>query len=124
MRSGARVLPAVWLLAAVPVGFLGYLAFALSEARPERRVGLILFALAVLAILTSGLLWTRPRTAVVRWSLLVSLLWLAGAAYATVTMRFATDRLLLGGLPAVVAVITALLALKRLRDPSRGAARR
>ena len=106
----------MWLVAAIPVGILGYLAFAVSDAPSDRRVGLILVLLAGVAILTCGLLLARPGAAVVRASLFVSLLWSVGAAFAAGTIDFGRDRLLLGGLPAAVAVITALLALRRLRS--------
>ena len=120
-RSHERVLTAVWLLAAMPVGFFGYLAFALAETEPDRRVGLVLVVSAGLAIVTGGLLMRRPRTAVLRGSLLVSFLWLAGAAWALATMDFAQDRLLLGGGPAAVAVITGAIAVARLRASGTGA---
>ena len=106
------------------VGVLGYLAFAISEAASDRRVGLILVGLAAVAIVSCGLLLARPGAAVVRASLFVSLLWAVGAAVAMFTMDFRTDRLLLGGLPAAIAVITALLALQRLRAWNRGGASR
>jgi len=116
MHPEARSLPAVWLVAAIAVGILGYLAFAISDAAPDRRVGLVLVVLAGLAIVTGGLLLARPGTAVLRASVLVGALWLLGAAYAIVTFDFVGDRLLLGGLPAAVAVITATLAVRRLLD--------
>jgi peptidoglycan/LPS O-acetylase OafA/YrhL len=119
--SRDRILAAVWLLAALPVGLLGYLAFAISEDAAERWVGFVLVALAGLAVLIGGLLWGRPRPSVVRGSLLVSFVWLGGAAFAALTMDFAGDRLLLGGLPAAVATVTATLASRRLRG-SRGRA--
>ena len=115
-RERPLALPAVWLVAALVVGVLGYLAFAISEAASARRVGLVLVALAVLAILTAASLLARPAVGPVRGSLVVSLLWLGGAAFAGAGMQFGTDRLLLGGLPAAVAGVTALLALRRLRD--------
>jgi hypothetical protein len=115
-RFVRRVLPGVWLVAAVPVGWLGFVVFAISETESSRRLGVILLGLAAVAVVTGGLLVVRPRDGVVRASLVVSLGWLAGAGYATATVGFATDRLLLGGSPAAVALITATLALKWLRD--------
>lgn len=122
MHTDRRALPAVWLVAAIPVGILGYLAFAISDAAPDRRVGLILVLLAGVAILTGGLLIARADIAVVRVSLFVSLLRAIGAAFATVIADLGSDRLLLGGPPAAVAVITAMLALRRLRNGKGGAA--
>lgn len=115
MNPAKRALPVAWLVAAVAVGILGYLAFAISDAASDRRVGLILVVLAGIAILIAGLLLARPATAVVRASLVVSLLWSVGAGYAAATIDFGADRLLLAGVPAAVAAITALLALRRLR---------
>lgn len=116
MDPATRALPAVWLAAAVPVGILGYVAFATSEIPAQRHAGLLLVVLAGFAVLAGCLLLARPGTAVLRASLAVSLLWSVGAVLATVAFDFGTDRLLLGGPPGAVAVITAMLALRRLRS--------
>ena len=110
-----RALAAVWLLGAVPVGVLGYLAFALAETASPRRVGLLMALLACLGVLVGGAVAARPGDGLLRASLLTSLLWLLGAVLALVTMDFASDRLLLGALPAAIAAATAGLALRRLR---------
>jgi len=75
MHPVKRALPAVWLVAATPVGILGYLAIAISDAASDRRGGLIVVVLAGVGILTGGLSLARPGLAVVRASLFASLLW-------------------------------------------------
>ena len=101
----------MWLLGAVPVGVLGYLA----ETASPRRVGLLMTLLACIGVLVGGVVAARPSDGLLRASLLTSLLWLLGAVLALVTMDFASDRLLLGAFPAAIAVVTAGLALRRLR---------
>lgn len=113
MRQG-RALPAVWVLGAIPVAVLGYLALALSETTSHRCVGLVLALLAVVGMLVGALLAARPTAGLVRVSLGVSLAWFLGAVLAFATMDFASDRLLLGGVPAAVAATTATLGLRRL----------
>jgi len=60
MHPVKRALPAVWLVAATPVGILGYLAIAISDAASDRRGGLIVVVLAGVGILTGGLSLARP----------------------------------------------------------------
>jgi hypothetical protein len=110
----ARALPVVWLIGAVPLGVLGYVTFALSETSSDRRVGVVLTVLAGGGLLVGLLLALRPSDGLVRASLLVSLLWALGAVVAFVGMDFAQDRLLLAGLPAALALVSAALALRRL----------
>ena len=50
----------MWLVAATPVGILGYLAIAISDAASDRRGGLIVVVLAGVGILTGGLSLARP----------------------------------------------------------------
>jgi hypothetical protein len=116
MRSVDRALTAVWLVAAVAVGAFGYLAFAISDAPAGRRTGIVLLLLAALAVLVGGLLLARPGPGVLRASLAASLVWLLGGIFAAASMEFTTDRLLLGGLPFAVALVTAALSQRALRD--------
>lgn len=109
----------VWLAAALAVGVLGYLAAAISDAAPDRRVGIVLMAIAAAAVVTAGLLVVGSGTGALLGSLLVSVSWLLAGAFAIATMRFTSDRIVLGALPAAIAVITALLALYGLRDSDR-----
>ena len=115
MHPVKRALPAVWLVAAIPVGILGYLAFAVSDAASDRRLGLIVAGLARCRDPHRRPVARSVGLAVVRASLFASLLWALAAGFATVSVDSGSDRLLLGGLPAAVAVITGMLALQHLR---------
>jgi len=111
---GRVVLGILWAVAAVAVGALGWLWFALTD-RPDARVaGYVLLAVAVIGAVASVAVLTRQASAR-RVSLAASALFVVGGFVAAVLAAanggtFLADLLLLGGLPIVAGVVTGLAA--------------
>ena len=106
-----------WLVTAVVVGFVGWSLFALSEASPDRALGVALLVATVLAA-GLGLVLLVRSAGVRRWSPALSgALVVLGVVAAAVLLRgdgtFLSDVLLVGAPPVVGGVLTALLAARR-----------
>lgn len=105
----------LWTVAAVVVGFVGALLYALSEQGDDRALGLVLVAAALLAAATAVAVVVRPDR-VRTWSLTLSASFIVlglGAALVPLTdaVVFVEDVLLLGGPPVVAGIATAGVAL-------------
>lgn len=105
-----------WVVAALVVGALGWLLFALSEDASARAGGGVLGAVALLGGATAAvLLGGRParRLALAASGAFVLAGVLVAAAELLGADPFGRDALLLGGVPVLVGVLTALPALRR-----------
>lgn len=106
----------MWLLGALPVGFAGWMLLAVSDHSGDDAPGAVLLVLAVAGGGTGAWLLARPGAAARRASLALSVLWLLGAALVLPRMAFPADQLWASGLPAVVGLATALLAVRPAPD--------
>jgi hypothetical protein len=107
-----RIAGTVWLLGALPVGFAGWMLLAVSDHSRDNGPGAVLLALAVAGGGTGARLLARPGATARRVSLALSALWLLGAVLVLPRMAFPADQLWASGLPAVVGLATALLAVR------------
>ncbi len=108
----ARALGTVWIIAALTVGVLGWLLFALAEQSADRLAGGLLLAAAVLGVFAAvAVLRARARSL----SLVASAAMLVAGIVAAVAVSgdFASDVLLVGGIPVLAGLVTGLLALRR-----------
>ncbi len=107
-----RLLGIIWLIASLPVGFFGIVIIGLS-GMTEGTAGIVLVILAALAVLVGvALLIAKPNRRVLSASGALSVLWLFGSIFTTISFDFPEDRWLGGGLPAAVGLLTAVLALR------------
>jgi membrane associated rhomboid family serine protease len=104
-----------WLAAALAVGVVGWLLFALTERASDRGTGAALVTAALVAAMTGvAVLVAGSR---VRLLSLVTSGVLVGAGIVAVTVLAyggdpaLTDALLVGGVPALAGIVTGLLAL-------------
>lgn len=115
-RSGIA-LRTVWVLAALSVGALGWLSFAISERPADRLAGALLLGIAILAGVTAVVLCTGHRSRAL--SLITSaVLILGGAAVGLIVSAtaFTSDVLLLSGIPVAAGLVTGLLTLRGTTD--------
>jgi hypothetical protein len=119
-----RILGIAWIVAALPVGLFGTIMVGLSEDVVGAGAGIILIVLAGLALAVGTALRGVDPNRRIRASLAVSGLWVVGSLFTTLSMDFAADRWLAGGVPAAIGVLTAALALSawRARSPGRPSA--
>jgi uncharacterized membrane protein len=115
-----RILGIVWTLAGALTGFLGIIVTGLSQDLVGGGAGLLLLILAGLGLAMGAAMWGVHRDWHIRASWALSVLWLIGSILTALSMDFPADRWLAGGLPAAVAVLTAVLALSAWRPRPRG----
>jgi hypothetical protein len=107
------VLAVVWGVAALAVAILAWLLFGLSEEQGERAAGLLLLGVAVVAAVIAIVVLTGRS--VRRISLAGSAVLVVGGLVAAVILAadggaFLADLLLVGAVPIIAGVVTALLA--------------
>lgn len=111
-----KVLAAVWILAALLVLFPALMLIAVSDNPADRIPGMILLGLNLGGLVVAASMFAFPGYPGTRLvSLLMSALWLVGAALIYPTQEFAADALWAAGAPALAALITGALALSLLR---------
>jgi hypothetical protein len=115
-----RILGIVWTIAGALTGFLGIIVVGLSQDLVGGGAGFVLIILAGLGLTIGTASWGVDPNRRIRASLAVSGIWLLGSVLTTLSMDFAADRWLAGGLPAAIAVLTAVLALSAWRPRQRG----
>lgn len=106
-----RLAAIAWILAAIVAGLLGAFVLGLGEHPEERAMGLLLAVGALLAAGTGIVGVLRPTTAFARWSVLLAVTWVAGSSVVAPGLRFESDRIVLGWLPAVLPVVAGLASL-------------
>ena len=114
--SGLRPLAITWLTAAAVVAGPAFLLAAVSDRPDDGTAGLILSLLVVTGIALGTWLLASPSGWARRGSLLTSAGWLVGAALVYPTQDFAADAAWAAGVPALAAVVTAVVAW-RVRPP-------
>jgi hypothetical protein len=107
-----RWLALIWIGAAIPTVLVALLLLALSEDNSARVAGWTLAALAVSGVALGGWLVGRGRHASPAASLTLSGVWAVVAVALWSTQDFVADRLWVTGLPLVVAVVTAVVAVR------------
>lgn len=105
-----RVLGGLWLAGAGATAFPAYLLAATSDHTADRLPGLVLGGLVLVGLAVGGWLVADPRLVALPASLGASLLWLVGGVAVYTTQDFTADALWAGGLPMLVAVVTAAVA--------------
>ncbi len=122
-RTGTQVvLVAVWWLGAAAMLLPVMMLTVVSDHPEDRYPGLVILGLVVAAVWAGVRLWSGPANPRARaLSLAVSGLWFVGAALVYPTQNFTADAVFAAGVPALVAVITAGLALM-LRPDTRAEA--
>jgi hypothetical protein len=113
-----------WWLGAVGTGAAGWMLWAVSDRAGDDRTGLLLLALALGGVVAGGWLLAGAGRVVRRASLVLSAVWLAGAALVYPRLDFPADRLWASGLPALVALATAVLLAAPAHRGYRGGAAR
>lgn len=118
----ARLLACLWLLSAAVIALPGWLLYVLSEGDGGRLAGAGLSIVAALALLTGAYVWVaggRARPVSLGMSALIAL---AGAAAVAGLSAdgyvFGRDALLVGGVPAAAAAVTAATAFVTCRRPA------
>jgi hypothetical protein len=112
-----RALGLTWLVVSAPVALVATLLVLISDQSDDRTAGVLLWVLAALGfglgawIIGSSHERTRPL------SFVASALWLVGAGVVFPTQEFTADKLWVAGLPALGALVTAVVAW---RAPRRG----
>jgi hypothetical protein len=111
-----------WLIASLAVGALAWLLIAVSDRRDDAGPGWLLAGVAVLGLIAAGAVASnRRRAATLRWSLIVSGLFVTvGILVAVATAlisdtTFLSDLLLLGGVPVAGGLVTGVLGLRARR---------
>jgi hypothetical protein len=111
-----------WLVASVAVGALGWLLIAVSDRRDDASWGWLLVGAGALGLIAAAAIAVhRRRAGTLRWSLIVSGLFvtvgiLAAVAAALVSdTTFFSDLLLLGGIPVAGGLVTGVLGLRAQR---------
>jgi hypothetical protein len=106
-----RVLGIVWMIAGLVFGLLAIPMIGLAQDVMGIGAGVVVLVLALLAlVLGILLLLTDPIRRLRRASLALSVLWIVGSIFTTLSFDFAVDRLVAGGLPATIGALTAVLA--------------
>jgi drug/metabolite transporter (DMT)-like permease len=111
-RPTSRLLGVTWLVAAALVGVAGILLVVASDHARDHRAGATLLVLAVVAVVVGAGVIRAADRRVGRASVAASALWLAGAVVVFLSLTFTTDRLVFAGVPAVVGLLTAAVALR------------
>lgn len=111
-----KVLAAVWILAALSILIPALMLIAVSDNPADRVPGMILLGLNLGGLVVAGSMFAFPGYRLARFvSLLMSAVWLVGAALIYPTQEFAADALWAAGVPALAALVTGGLALSLLR---------
>lgn len=105
-----RVLGGLWLAGAAATALPAFLLVGLSDHTADRVPGLVLAATTLVGVAIGTWLVASPRLTALRASLGASLVWLAGAAVVYPTQDFTADALWASGVPALVAVLTGVMA--------------
>lgn len=105
-----RPLGITWLAAAAAVAVPAYMLTAVSDHPDDRTPGVILTVLVATGVGLGGWLLTSPTRSARLASLLGSAAWLLAAVLVYPTQDFTADALWAAGVPALAAVVTALLA--------------
>lgn len=105
-----RVLGGLWLVGAALVTLPAFMLAGASDHTADRVPGLVLGTLVLVGLAVGGWLSADPRPAALPVSLAASLAWLAGAAVVYPTQEFTADAVWASGVPALVAVATAVTA--------------
>jgi hypothetical protein len=107
-----------WVCSSAAVGVLGLLLVGISERRPEVVAGRVLLGLAALGVVTAGSVASNRRRALtLSFSIAASAVF-ALAGIATVAFLglqggvFASDLVLIGGIPLIGGVVSGLLGLR------------
>ncbi len=108
-----RLAAIAWILAAIISGLLAAFLLGMGEHPEERTMGLLLAVGALLAAGSGTVGAARPTTAFARWSVLVAVAWVAGAIVVAPGLRFGSDRIAFGWLPALLPVAAGLASLSR-----------
>ena len=113
-----RPLGLTWLGVSVPVSVVATLLVLISDHPDDRTAGLVLFVLAAVGFALGAWILTSSHERAREASFAASLLWLVGAVVAYPTQEFAVDALWVAGLPALGAVVTAVVAWGATRRPA------
>jgi hypothetical protein len=107
-----------WVCSSVAVGVLGLLLVGISERRPEVVAGRVLLGLAALGVFAAGAVASNRRRALtLSFSIAASAVFVL-AGIATVAFLglqggvFASDLVLIGGIPLIGGVVSGLLGLR------------
>lgn len=111
-RTGLRLLAVTWLVAAAVVAVPAFILAAVSDRPDDGAAGLILTVMVVTGMALGVWLLASPSAWARRGSLLTSAGWLVGAVLVYPTQDFAADAAWAAGVPALAAVVTAVLALR------------
>jgi hypothetical protein len=111
-----RWLALIWIGAAIPTALVALLLLALSEQDEARVAGWVLAGLAVTGVVLGGWLTGRGRHASPAASLALSAVWAVAALALWTTQDFLADRLWVSGVPLVVAVVTAVVAVREREE--------
>jgi hypothetical protein len=107
-----RWLALIWIGAAIPTVLVALLLLALSEQDAARVAGWTLAGLAVSGVVLGGWMVSRGRHASPAASLALSGVWAVVAVALWSTQDFLADRLWVTGVPLVVSVVTAVVAVR------------
>lgn len=111
-----HTLALTWLAAAIPTVLVALLVVGLSEQSEDRVAGWVLAALALSAVVLGGwLVSRRGRHTPPAVSLVLSAVWAVAAVALYPTQDFLADALLVCGVPLLVAVVTAVVAVRSRR---------
>ncbi len=108
--SGLRPLAITWLAASAVVAVPAFMLAAVSDRPDDGTAGLILALLVATGIALGAWLLASPSPWARKASLLTSAGWLVGAALVYPTQDFAADAAWAAGVPALAAVVTAVVA--------------
>ena len=108
--STGRPLGLTWLAVSAPVAVLATLLVLISDQSDDRTAGLVLFGLVVVGVALGAWILSSSHERALSASVAGSALWLVGAAVVYPTQEFAVDALWVSGLPALGAVVTAVVA--------------
>ena len=107
-----RTVALTWLGAAIPTVLVALLLLGLSEESVGRAAGWTLAGLAASAVVLGGWLVGPGRHASAAVSLVLSGVWAVVAVALYPTQDFLADALWVSGVPLLVAVVTAVVALR------------
>jgi hypothetical protein len=114
-----------WLVASLAVGVLGWLLFAVSDRPDDAPLSWLFLGAAGFGLIAAvAVASNRRRGVTLRWSVIVSGLFVLVGILAVVTMAivsdstFVSDLLLLGGVPLAGGLVTGVLGLRSRRMSS------
>ena len=113
--STGRTLGLTWLGVSAPVGIVATLLVLISDQSDDRTAGVLLWVLAAIGLALGAWILTSPHDRLRQASLAASALWLVGAVVVYPTQEFTADRLWVSGLPALGALVTAVVAWRAPR---------